>query len=62
MKAASTMARVFHADQVADSLSDFETEVESEGSMYNESVMIATLERMMEAWMTVMLQPVTVML
>ena len=36
-KAASTMARVFHADQVADGLSDFETEVESEGSMYNES-------------------------
>ena len=31
------MARLFDADQVADSLSDFETEAESEDSMFNES-------------------------
>ena len=35
-KAAKTMARLFDADQVAGHLSDFETEAESEDSMYNE--------------------------
>ena len=36
-KAAKTTVRLFDADQVAGCLSDFETEAESEGSMYNES-------------------------
>ena len=36
-KASKTMARLFDADQVADCLSDFDTEAESEDSMYNES-------------------------
>ena len=31
------MASLFDADQVADGLLDFETEAESEDSMYNES-------------------------
>ena len=31
------LRRLFDADQVADGLSDFETEAESEDSMYNES-------------------------
>jgi hypothetical protein len=35
-KVAKIMARVFDTDQVADGLSDFETEAESEDSIYNE--------------------------